>query len=180
MTNDSDFDDVDAELLLALVDPVVPTPGTRAALLSAIAGPWYAPFVRRVAELCDISAAAAVEILTAVNDIDRWMAGMAGGVEAFHIDAGPSLRDAVVGFIRIAPGAVFPDHVHVGAEDVLVLQGAFIVDGVVVAAGQEAPMPAGTRHETRATDAGCLYLGVVRGGLEFPGVGVLGPDDPRV
>jgi quercetin dioxygenase-like cupin family protein len=178
--NNDEFDTIDAELLLALVDPVPPASTTRTALLAAIAGPWYAPFVRRVAELCDIGTAAAIEMLSAVDDASRWMTGMADGVEAFHIDAGPSLSDAVVGFIRLAPGAVFPDHVHVGAEDALVLEGAFIIDGITVASGEEAPMPAGTHHEARATEAGCLYLGVVRGGLEFPGVGVLGPGDPRV
>jgi putative transcriptional regulator len=178
-----DIEDIDAELLLACVEPVAPLASTRAALLAAVAGPWYAPFVRRVAELCEINADAARELLVAVNDAGRWIAGMGDGVEAFHIDAGPSLSDAVVGFIRLAPGAVFPEHTHVGAEDVLVLEGAFVlVEGgrvVTVAAGEEAPMAAGARHEARATDAGCLYLGVVRGGLEFDGV-VLDKDDPRI
>lgn len=179
MKRDDELDGIDAELLLACVEPVAPLASTRAALLAAVAGPWYAPFVRRVAELCEINADAARELLVAVNDAGRWIAGMSDGVEAFHIDAGPSLSDAVVGFIRLAPGAVFPEHTHVGAEDVLVLEGAFVVGGVTVSAGEEAPMAAGTRHEARATDAGCLYLGVVRGGLEFDGF-VVGPDDPRI
>ena len=180
MINDDDFDDLDAELLLLAVDAVEPTTTTKQALLQAIAGPWYAPFVRRVAELCQVSHDAARALLVAVDDAGRWALGPADGVEAFHIDAGPDLQDAVVGFIRIAPGAVFPEHAHVGAEDALVLQGGFIVgDGAEVKAGCERPMAAGSKHEVRATAEGCLYLGVVRGGLDF-GDGVIGPDDPRI
>jgi putative transcriptional regulator len=177
--NDDEFDDVDAELLLASVDPVTPSSSLKTALLSSIAGPWYAPFARRVADLCDVSVDAAKALLAAIDDAGRWMVGPAAGTQAFHIDAGASLEGAIVGFIRVAPGAVFPDHTHVGAEDVLVLQGGCVVDGVVVKAGEEHPMPAGSRHDVRALDEGCLYLGVVRDGLDF-GEGPVGPDDPRV
>ena len=178
--SDDEFDLVDAEALLAAVEPVAPRASTRDALLAAIAGPWYAPFMRRVAELCDLTAEGARELLVSIDDAARWMAGMAPGCDAFHIEAGPSLEGAVVGFIRLAPGAVFPEHTHVGDEDVLCLQGSFVIDGRVVHAGEEAPMAAGTTHEAKATDEGCLYLGVVRGGLAFKDGGVLDPSDPRV
>ena len=179
MNHDDEFDDVDAELLLLAIDPIEPDPQTKQALLRSLAGPWYAPFARRVAALCDISQDAAHNLLAAVDDVGRWMMGPATGTQAFHIDAGPSLEGAIVGFIRIAPGAVFPQHKHVGAEDVLVLQGAFVVDGVEVRAGSEMPMSAGSQHEVRALGEGCLYLGVVREGMDF-GDGVVGPEDPRV
>jgi putative transcriptional regulator len=175
---DDDFSDVDAELLLAAVEPVAPTGGVRAALLRALAGPWFEPFVRRVAALCDVSIDAARGLLVAVDDAGRWMTGPGPGTEAFHIEAGPSLDGAIVGFIRLAPGALFPDHTHIGAEDVLVLQGSFVVDGRVVAAGEEAPMAAGTHHLLHAGPEGCLYLGVVRDGLDF-GNGPIDPNDPR-
>lgn len=181
--NRDEFDDIDAELLLLTTDPVAPLPSTKQALFAALAGPWYAPFVRRVAELCDVSREAAQGLLSAVDDAGRWMVGPGPGTEAFHIDAGPSLEGAIVGFIRLEPGAAFPDHTHVGSEDVLVLQGGFVVasdDGdVLVRAGEEAPMPAGSKHAFRALAEGCLYLGVVRGGLDF-GEGLVGADDPRV
>ncbi|MDP2340816.1 MAG: cupin domain-containing protein [Deltaproteobacteria bacterium] len=174
-----EFGDVDAELLLLAVDPVEPHAKTKQALLQAIAGPWYAPFARRVAELCEIPLEAAHDLLAAVDDAGRWMVGPAAGTQAFHIDAGPGLEGAIVGFIRIAPGAVFPLHTHVGAEDVLVLQGAFVVGDVEVRAGSEMPMAAGSRHEVRALGEGCLYLGVVREGMDF-GDGVVGPEDPHI
>lgn len=176
--HDDDFDDVDAELLLAAVEPVAPTSGVRAALLRALAGPWFEPFVRRVATLCDVSVDVARGLLAGIEDASRWMVGPGPGTEAFHIPAGSSLEGAIVGFIRLAPGAEFPDHTHVGAEDVLVLQGSFVVDGRVVAAGEEAPMPAGSHHALRAGPEGCIYLGVVRDGLDF-GDGPIDPNDPR-
>jgi putative transcriptional regulator len=174
-----EFGDVDAELLLLAVDPVEPLPTTKQALLRSLAGPWYAPFARRVAELCQVAPEAALRLLAAIDDAGRWMVGPAAGTQAFHIDAGPGLEGAIVGFIRIAPGAVFPEHTHVGAEDVLVLQGGFVVGGDVVRAGSEQPMPAGSKHEVRALPEGCLYLGVVREGMDF-GDGVVGPEDPRI
>ncbi len=178
MTQDRDDVDVDVDLLVLLVDPVAPRPQTKQALLQALAGPWYAPFVRRVAELCEIPAAAAEQLLAAVDDISRWVPGPASGVQAFHIDAGAGLEDAVVGLIRIAPLALFPAHEHIGAEDALVLQGGFRAGDVDVRAGCELLMPAGSQHELRALAEGCLYLGVVRGGLRFADV-VVGPEDPR-
>ena len=174
------FDDgIDAEVLLLSVDPVEPRAETRRALLQCIAGPWYWPFVRRVAALCEVSTEVARGLLSGIDDAARWMLGPAAGVQAFHIDAGAGLDDAIVGFIRLAPGAVFPEHTHVGGEDVLVLQGGFIVNGAEVKAGCEAPMAAGTQHEVRAGAEGCLYLGIVRGGMDF-GAGPVGPEDPRL
>ena len=182
--DDDAFDDVDAELLLASVEPVAPSSSTRASLLAAVAGPWYAPFARRVAELCEISQDKARELLGAVDDAARWLVGPGPGIEAFHIDAGPSLDGAIVGFIRLAPGAEFPDHIHIGAEDVYVLAGSCIVDDgagpVTVAAGEEHPMVKGSRHVVTAGPDGCLYLGVVREGLDFGDGRPVGADDPRV
>ncbi len=179
----ADFTPGDAELLLLACEPVTPLASTKHALFAALTGPWFAPFVRRVAELCEVSREAAQGLLSAVDDAGRWMIGPGPGIEAFHIDAGPSLEGAIVGFIRLAPGAVFPDHKHVGSEDVLVLQGGFVADGpggrVVVRAGEEAPMSPGSHHLLTALPEGCLYLGVVRDGLDF-GDGLVGPDDPRV
>ena len=130
MSNSSDatddLDDLDADLLLALVDEAPASLGVRQALLTALAGPWWAPFVRRAAALLDIDANETSALMAAMDDADRWLAGPGEGIELFHIDAGPAVAvaGAITGFVRLGPGAVFPHHRHVGFEDVLVLAGA--------------------------------------------------------
>lgn len=179
MSSDNDFDTDDLELLLAMCEPVTPSSTLRASLLSSIAGPWYAPFVRRAAELLALSQLAMTEVFAAIDDVSRWMPGHVPGLELFHIDAGPGLEGAITGFVRLAPGAAFPAHRHVGFEDVLVLSGSFVHDGVEVAAGMEAPMAPDSLHAVVAGPQGCVYLGVTRDGLAFEGEEPIGPDDPR-
>lgn len=174
-----DDTDVDVELLARLVAPTPPSPGLRAALLQAVAGPWWAPFARRARALLDLDDDATVALFAAVSAPDRWQAGPGDGVELFHIDAGPALAGAITGFVRLAPGARFPHHRHVGHETVLVLEGGFVDDGRVCAAGEEVTMPPGSDHDVVAGPQGCLYLAVVLEGLAFDGEDPIGPDDPR-
>lgn len=179
MSNTSDeLNDLDADLLLALVDEE-PASGVRQALLTALAGPWWAPFVRRSAALLDLGANETSALMAAMDDADRWLAGPGEGIELFHIDAGPAVAGAITGFVRLGPGAVFPHHRHVGFEDVLVLAGSFVHEGGEVFAGMEAPMPPSSSHETRAGVGGCVYLTVSRDGIAFDGEEPIGPDDPR-
>ncbi len=185
MSNSSDatddLDDLDADLLLALVDEAPASLGVRQALLTALAGPWWAPFVRRAAALLDIDANETSALMAAMDDADRWLAGPGEGIELFHIDAGPAVAvaGAITGFVRLGPGAVFPHHRHVGFEDVLVLAGSFVHEGGEVFAGMEAPMPPSSQHQTRGGADGCIYLAVSRDGLAFDGEEPIGPDDPR-
>jgi len=169
----------DIELLLALVDDLPPPANVLQALLGAVAGPWWAPFVRRAASLLDVDADAMGTLFTAMDDADRWMPGPGDGIELFHIDAGPAVAGAITGFVRLAPGATFPHHRHVGFEDVLVLEGSFSDEHGEVVAGMEAPRPASSAHETRAGVRGCVYLAVSRDGLAFDDEDPIGPDDPR-
>lgn len=174
-----DDDDVDVELLARLVAPTAPSSGVRAALLQAVAGPWWAPFVRRARALLDLDEGATAALFGHIDDDDRWMTGPADGVRLFHIDAGPALAGAITGFVRLAPGARFPHHRHVGHESVLVLEGSFVDDGRTHAAGEEVTMAPSSAHDLVAGPQGCLYLAVVMDGLAFDGEAPIGPDDPR-
>ncbi|HEY1101301.1 MAG TPA: cupin domain-containing protein [Myxococcota bacterium] len=181
-TSDDSFDsDLDLDLLLAAVEPVPPSSSLRSTLLAVTdaAAAWFEPFVRRAAAILELSHDAARAVLAAIDDDDRWMPGPGDGIALFHIEAGPALENAITGFVRLAPGAAFPHHRHVGHEDVLVLQGSFVHDGAVVAAGQEAPMTASSHHDVVAGPQGCLYLAVSLDGLAFDGEDPIGPDDPR-
>jgi anti-sigma factor ChrR (cupin superfamily) len=59
---------------------------------------------------------------------------------------------------RLAPGAVLPDHTHVGIEQSYVLEGALVDDQGTCTAGNFVWRPAGSRHMASAPD-GCVVLG---------------------
>lgn len=172
-------DDLDVELLARLVTPIAPPSALKAALLQATSGPWWAPFARRAQALLDLDEGATATLFGDIDDGERWMAGPAEGVRLFHIDAGPALAGAITGFVRLAPGARFPHHRHVGHESVLVLEGSFVDAGQTHADGEEVMMTPSSSHDIVAGPEGCLYLVVVMDGLAFDGEDPIGPDDPR-
>lgn len=135
----------------------------------------------RVAELLDVTPAAAGALLRGIDGPPgAWDGGPRSGVALLHLDGGPSVKDAVTGFVRVEVGAEFPEHSHVGDEVVLVLQGAFEdSDGTVFRAGDEAWMPAGSTHRFRSLGPARLVgLAIVHGGVIVDGQ-TIGPGDPR-
>ena len=166
-----------SNLALAL-QPVAPSPPTWARLAGSLDG-RFARFTARCAELLDIAAEKARALLEAADGPDGWIAGLPG-VSIFHLEGGPAVEGAITGFIRLEPGAVFAEHLHLGDEVNLVLQGGLqSSDGKVAWAGQELAMPAGSRHTLSALPgAPLIYLGVSLQGIEMAGEPV-GPDDPR-
>ncbi len=59
---------------------------------------------------------------------------------------------------RLAPGAVLPDHTHVGIEQSYVLEGALVDEQGTCTAGNFVWRPAGSRHMASAPE-GCVVLG---------------------
>ena len=57
--------------------------------------------------------------------------------------------------VRFAPGASFPEHVHDGGEEFLVLEGAFCDETGCFPAGHYVRNPPGSRHRPSAPD-GCV------------------------
>lgn len=60
---------------------------------------------------------------------------------------------------RMAPGAVLPDHEHVGLEQSWVIEGSLVDHEGEVKAGQFVWRPAGSRHAAHAPN-GALVLGI--------------------
>jgi len=61
-------------------------------------------------------------------------------------------------YLRCAPGAVIPSHHHDHDEHALVLEGAFVIEGLTVRAGDTHFSPAGTTHAELTSPDGCLLL----------------------
>lgn len=172
MTNLGD-DDVDSELLATIVAglaPVEPHASLKERLMGSLAGvSQLEHFSQRIAALVDIARAPAQALLAALADAERWI-GAGTEMALFHVDGGPRLANAIVGFVRMPAGACFPEHEHVGAELMLVLQGGLVVDGVTHRAGAELTSPAGSSHTFAAAEGpDLLYLGIIQGGMNIDG-----------
>lgn len=138
-----------AELADALPG-VAPSPSLRARLLASAdePAPRYDRFVARFAALFDVAAARARELLALIDQPAAWETGPAPGCWLVHFTAGPSLAGADTGFVRLAPGARFARHRHLGAEHSLVLAGH--ADDTMfgrLGPGDEPVAPADSEHD---------------------------------
>lgn len=157
-------------LSLGLPGPA-PAADARARLLAAAARPdrRFAPFIGRLARLIDVAQDRAQELLTSLARADVWER-FVPAVELVHLQGGPAVAGADVGFVRVAAGCPFPAHRHLGDERVLVLQGGFRdSSGAVFRAGDSIEQPAGSAHEFVALPGADLIYAVVVFGVEFPG-----------
>lgn len=67
-------------------------------------------------------------------------------------------RNEYSALVRCEPGTVFPDHVHPGPEQCLVLEGDLWLDDVEYGPGDFQRFEGGTRHGVQTTRRGCLIL----------------------
>lgn len=169
MSDRDDFDPDVLELLARAVAPTTPPPALRARLFGRIAGrDRFLPMLDRFADLCDLPAAEAQDHLHKIDQDDAWEE-LVDGVRFFDFDGGPGIGEAHGGLVRVAPGASFPMHTHVGEERILVLAGAAEDDqGRVFRAGDVVVSADGTSHVVRTLgDKEVIYAAVVIA-LDFP------------
>ena len=178
-------DELDGELFASLIDalPTAVVSAQAAAslkerLLHSIDGaPRFEHFLQRIAALTDLARAPAQALLASLDDASRWM-GAGTEMAIFHVEGGPGVANAIVGFVRLPAGARFPEHEHLGAEVMLVMQGGLVVDGVTHRAGAEVTsLPASTHSFTAAEGPDLMYLGVSHGGMKIDG-NTIEPGDP--
>lgn len=131
-----------------------------------------ARFADAVADLLDIGTGKAKELLERIDDPSAWSLELPG-ISFLWVEGGPSVANAVRGFVRVAAGQDFPEHEHLGDETVLVLQGGFedVQRGKVFRPGDVDTMPTGTSHAFRALPNGpdLVKLAVVQTGLRALG-----------
>ncbi len=175
---------VSAEALanLAMSLPrTAPSPRVRERVLKSVStANRFEMFAAQVAEHIDVSIDKARELLGRIDDAKSWMATHVAGIFSYDLPVGPAAADAVVGFVKLHPGVVFPDHEHMGDEVMLVLQGSCIdSDGTVMRRGHLIRMPPGTHHDFKAQPGpDFIYLGVAHKGIMMGGQH-LKPGDPR-
>lgn len=171
-----------ARLLAALEPEPLEAPADLRAQLQAEARHEgrFDRFREIVAELMDVDLPAADALLDGIGDPASWEASPLPQVSLYHLQGGPAVENAITGFVRIRAGDEFPEHVHLGDEEVLVIQGSFVdgVSGAIFRAGDRAQMRAGTRHDFRVRPGpDLIYLVVLQEGLTI-GDQRFGPNDP--
>jgi anti-sigma factor ChrR (cupin superfamily) len=158
-----------------------PSPQVRERVLESISTTnRFEMFAAQVAELIDVTVDKARELVGRIDDAKSWMATHVAGVFSYDLPVGPAVADAVVGFVKLHPGGVFPDHEHMGDEAMLVVQGSCIdSSGTVIRRGDLIRMPAGTHHDLKAQPGpDFIYLGIAYKGFVMGGQHIK-PGDPR-
>ena len=154
-------------------ESVAPPPAARDRLLASVRTEnRFAEFGAQVARLIDYTEEAADALLRKIDDAASWVVGPSPGSHLVHFDPGPRLAGALTGFVRIDAGAPFPEHEHVGYEQVLVFQGAYRdSDGTIYTRGALVENEDGSEHSFVALPGPDLvYLVVLGEGLKIGGV----------
>jgi mannose-6-phosphate isomerase-like protein (cupin superfamily) len=164
-----------------LVTPIEPSPAVKSRLLASIGGGPLERFAQRLGALYDVTVERARELLGLIERPASWEAQVPG-IALVHFDGGAAYAAADCGFIRLAPGAIFPFHKHLGEEVCVVLEGA-IYDATndrLIEAGEDYSQPAGTEHALiNKGSVDCVFAARAMHGIEIAGAPVR-PSKPPV
>jgi hypothetical protein len=167
----------DAELgfacLTDTLTPVTPPAGLRERMLrAALPEERLARYAGPIAKLLEIDVDAARALIARIDDPSAWF-DLLPGIALLPAPGGPSVTNALRGFVRVRAGVEFPEHEHLGDESVMIMQG-YYADGVT---GEEfgpgdVPQHAErSQHSFRVLADGPDLLGLVvaQGGLRAQG-----------
>jgi hypothetical protein len=163
----------EAEELMALVAEGMPgaepSAELRGRVLADVEPRGWLGLIDTVARVWDLGVDQVRAVFQRAMDAGEWEDALVDGVQAFHLDGGPSTVGADVGIIRFEPGMHFPEHSHGELEYYVVLAGELHdADGTVETAGYVATRHAGSHHHYTVGDKEPAYIALVlRGGLTF-------------
>lgn len=171
MTEQDELDPMMLDALGLALSPATPPIDLRARFMARASGPArFSPFLDRLIDLFDLPEADTQREIDAILDPKAEWEELVPGCTFRDFDGGAQLGEAHAGIIRVAPGAAFPNHRHVGEERVLMMQGRVRdTDGTEYRAGDVIVMPDGSEHELSVVgDTEVIYAAVVVA-LEFTG-----------
>ena len=162
-----------ADALGAAIEPVAPPPEIKQRLLASIGGGRFEQFSARLARLFDVTVDRARELLGLIERPASWVPQIIPGISLVHFDGGPGTAAADCGFIRLAPGAVFPPHTHLGEEIVTILSGRVhdVTNDRMLGPGDDYVQSEGTQHyKICVGDEDCIYASRAMHGIAIGGV----------
>ena len=175
-------DDPALRAALAQLHPPAKAPPQllRERLLNAVGRPRlrFAPLYGALSQLFDLSDTDLANLFERAEQPGAWVASPIPDTRLLHLQGGPRAAHADNGLVRIAAGAPFPRHRHLGLERVLVLDGGYRDDpsGHVYVAGDWHEMATGTEHAYTALEGRDLLIAVsLVSGVDVEGYGALSP-----
>lgn len=152
----------------------------RERLLKSVARPRlrFAPLYGALSQLFDLGDTELSNLFERADAPDAWVTSQVPGTQLFHLQGGPRVAHADNGLVRIAAGARFPRHRHLGLERVLVLAGGYRDEpsGRLYVAGDWHEMVAESEHAYTALEGRELLIAVsVVNGVDVEGFGTLSP-----
>lgn len=166
-------------LAMVAVETETTTVPTRESILAlATSQNRFARFVNEIARLTDVAIDQALDWSKKLGDPEAYIPSAVEVMSIFHIEGGPTVEDAIVGFVKIKAGEEFPEHTHLGVEYMLILQGKLRDGDTVYGPGELVENAGGTTH-TIAAEPGVdlIYLNVTQVGIEVYGM-KFGPESP--
>jgi quercetin dioxygenase-like cupin family protein len=170
-----------AEALSDLTPPAKAPPQLlRERLLATVARPRlrYAPLFGKLTELFDLDETDLAALFERAATPTAWTDSQIPGTRLMHLQGGPRVAGADNGLVRLAAGARFPWHRHLGLERVLVLDGGYRdeQDRRLYLPGDWHEMQLGTSHAcTALAERELLFAVSVVAGVDVEGFGTLSP-----
>lgn len=154
-----------------LVAPVEPPAHVKSRLLASVGGGPLERFTQRLGALYDLTVEKAREILGLIERPTSWETE-APGIALVHFGGGPAFAAADCGFVRLAPGAIFPYHKHLGDEACMVLEGELFdaTHNRTLRAGDDYFQSAGSEHALiNKGSVDCVFAARAMHGIEVAG-----------
>lgn len=153
-----------------IVAPAMPSPDVKARLMASVGSGRFESFTQRIAKLFDVTLDRGRELLGLIERAASWEV-RAPGIGLVHFEGGPAVATADCGFVRIAPGMIFPWHAHVAEEISIVLVGTLETnDGRILQPGDELVQAPGSEHAIRARDQEVIFATRAFDGITISGV----------
>jgi len=167
-----------ADAIGSAIQSVAPSPEVKSRLLASVGGGRFQAFAARMARMYDVSVERGSELLGLIERAASWIPQVVPGLSFVDFEGGPAMAGADCGFVRLAPGTVFPPHTHLGEEMTTVLSGRIHdpVNGITLGPGDDYLRTEGSTHYLVCVgDEPCIYATRAHNGIS------LGPPGgPRV
>jgi hypothetical protein len=154
----------------------------RERLLATVSRPRlrFAPLFGALSELFDLGDTDLASLFERAASPEAWQQSAVPGTQLLHLQGGPRVASADNGLVRVAAGARFPTHRHLGLERVLVLDGGYRDEpsGRLYLPGDWHEMAAATTHAYTALAKRPLLFAVsLVAGVDVEGYGALSPSN---